>query len=84
MAKAGYKVHGAAMRVEPQLNESGTGIEDMHVIPFTITTGPAQGARRSVKVPHSVYSPATAKAAIEADVDQAHDVASLGEQSPRS
>lgn len=79
MAKAGYKVHGSAMTVEPQLNAAGNGIEDVHSIPYTITTGPAEGSRRTVKVPHSNYTVANVQAAIESDVNMAHDIASLGQ-----
>lgn len=79
MAKAGYRVHGKHLQKEPQLNEAGTGIEDVHVIPYTITTGPAAGNRRTVKVPHSEFTVDNVKAAIESDVDTAHDVASLSQ-----
>jgi hypothetical protein len=77
MAKAGYEVIGSGMTIEPRLNEAGTGIEDVHVVPYKITSGPAAGVKRTVKVPHSMYSTAAVKSAIETDVDTTHDVASL-------
>lgn len=82
MAKAQYRVHGDAMTVESQLNAAGTGIEDVHAIPVTIASGPAQGARITVKVPHSQYTVPNVKAAIDSHVDTAHDIASLGVQAP--
>lgn len=82
MAVAQYRVHGDAMTVEPQLNAAGTGIEDVHAIPYTIESGPAAGARRTVKVPHSKYTVNNVQAAIESDVATAHGIASLGNQAP--
>lgn len=79
MAKAGYRVIGNAITTETRLNAAGTNIEDHHVVPYEITSGPAKGVRRAVKVPHSSYTPAEVKMAIESDVDMTHDVASLGQ-----
>jgi hypothetical protein len=82
MAKAAYHVHGDGMTLEPQLNPSGTGIVDVHVVPYTIDSGPAKGHRGAVKVPHPQWSPESARAAIEADVDTHHDVASISQPAP--
>lgn len=79
MAKAAYHVIGNGMSTETRLNEAGTGIEDVHVVPYVIDSGPAQGARRTVKVPHSQYTVANVKAAVEDDLGTAHDVASLNQ-----
>lgn len=80
MAKAAYHVIGSGMSTETRLNEAGTGIEDVHVVPYQIDSGPAQGARRTVKVPHSQYTADNVKAAVEDDLGTAHDVASLRQQ----
>lgn len=77
MAKAAYHVVGSNFPIEPRLTDNGLGIEDHHVVPFVIDSGPAAGQRRHVKVPHSQWSAGAAKAMIEEDVDIAHDVASL-------
>lgn len=83
MANAAYRVHGGAIHTESQLNEAGTGIEDVHVVPFTIDSGPARGHRGQVKVPHSQWSPETASAALDDEVNRVHAVASLGTQTSR-
>jgi hypothetical protein len=80
MAKAGYRVHGKHISKQTQLNDAGTGIEDVHVVPFTITTGPAAGARLSVSVPHEDFMAGQTQGYIEAHVDATHDVASLGQK----
>lgn len=77
MAKASYQVLGQHMSTETRLNPAGTGIEDVHVVPYQINSGPAAGSVRSVKVPHSQYTPDNVKAAIEDDVNTAHDIASI-------
>jgi hypothetical protein len=82
MAKAAYHVVGDAMALEPRLNAAGTGIEDVHVVPYVIDSGPARGHRGAVKVPHPHWSPEAARAAVEADVDTHHDVASISQPAP--
>jgi hypothetical protein len=82
VAKAGYQVQGDGMTLEPQLNPSGTGIVDVHVVPYTITSGPAKGHRGAVKVPHPQWSVDAVKTAVEADVDTHHDVASISQPAP--
>lgn len=78
MALAAYHVIGNGMTIETQLNAAGTGIEDVHVIPYMIDSGPAQGSRRIVKVPSSMYNDQAVRQAIEADLDATHKIASLG------
>lgn len=77
MAQATYHVLGDSITTETRLNPAGTGIEDMHVVPYVIDSGPAKGSRRTLKFPTSMYNPASVKAAIEQDVDNTHNVASL-------
>lgn len=79
MALAAYHIIGNAMTIETQLNPAGTGIEDVHVIPYVIDSGPAQGSRRVVKVPVSQYTPAGVKLAVESDLDNTHQIAQLGQ-----
>ena len=79
MALAAYHVIGNGMSIETQLNAAGTGIEDVHVIPYMIDSGPAAGSRRTVKVPSSAYTPAAVKVAIEGDVNTTHQIAQLGQ-----
>ena len=78
-AAAGYRVHGDAIHTEARLNPAGTGIEDVHVVPYTITSGPAQGQQGTVKVPAAQFSPAAVKAAVEDRVNTMHAVAQLGQ-----
>jgi hypothetical protein len=80
MAQAAYHVIGSAMSMEPRLNEGGTGIEDVHVIPYQIDSGPAKGHRGQVKIPHSQFSVDTARQAVESEVDVHHQVAAIGAQ----
>lgn len=80
MAVAAYHVVGNAITTETQLNEAGTGIEDVHVIPYVIDSGPAAGTRRTVKVPVTRYTTANVKQAIESDLATTHEVASLGQR----
>ena len=77
MAQVAYHVIGNEITTDTRLNASGTGIEDVHVVPYQIDSGPAQGTRRIVKVPDAMYNPAGVQAAIEADADNTHGVASL-------
>ena len=78
MANAAYHVIGESMSTDTRLNQAGNNIEDVHVIPYQIDSGPAKGAVRHVKVPHgSQYTPENVKAAIEDDVNTAHAIASL-------
>lgn len=79
MAKAAYHVMGANITTETRLHPNGTGIQDVHVVPYKIESGPAKGVVRAVKVPHEEYTPAAVKTAIESDVDLTHDIASLGQ-----
>lgn len=77
MALAAYHVLGDAITTETQLNPSATGIQDVHVIPYVIDSGPAKGTQRSVKVTQQNYTRTGVQAAIEADLDATHQIASL-------
>lgn len=80
MAKAAYHVVGDGMKLDTRLNQAGTGLEDIHVVPYQIDSGPAAGITRHVKIPHSTWQNQGAnavQAAIEDDVNMAHDVASI-------
>lgn len=83
MAQAAYRVIGGAIHTESQLNEAGTGIEDVHVVPFTIDSGPAEGHKGQVKIPHSQWNAENAKAAVENEVNKVHAVASIGQTHAR-
>lgn len=82
MALAAYHVVGNGMTIETQLNAAGTGIEDVHVVPYVIDSGPARGQRRTVKVPQSEFTPDGVKLAVESDLNNAHLIAGLGQASP--
>lgn len=77
MASAAYHVIGSAMPIETRLNDSGTGIEDVHVVTYMIDSGPARGQKRTVKVPDANWNTGDVKAAIEGDLETAHGVAGL-------
>jgi hypothetical protein len=77
MAKAAYHVGKPPYQMEPRLNENGTGIEDVHVIPYVIDSGPAKGHKGQVKVPHAEFNVDTTRAMIEEQVDTHHDIAGL-------
>lgn len=79
MALAAYHVIGNGLTIETQLNAAGTGIEDVHVIPYMIDSGPAAGSRRIVKVPVAAFTPAGVKLAIETDLNTTHQIAQLGQ-----
>lgn len=79
MAQAAYHVTPPLPPVEPRLNENGTGIEDVHPVPYMIDSGPAKGTRGVVKVPHSQYTPENVKNAVEADVNAHHQVAAIAQ-----
>lgn len=81
MAKAAYHVGKPPYKLEPQLSESGTGIVDVHVIPYHIDSGPAKGHHGHVKIPHPEFTVETTRAAIESDVDMHHDIAGIGQPS---
>jgi hypothetical protein len=83
MVPAQYKILGDGITVEPQLNSSGTGIIDLHVIPYEILSGPAAGTRRTVKVTAPNYTAAQVKQAVEADLTATHQIASLGNPPPQ-
>lgn len=80
MVNAAYHVHGDAIHTETQLNQSGTGIEDVHVVPFTIDSGPSEGHHGQVKVPHSKWTPENARAAVETEVDRVHAIGSMSKK----
>lgn len=80
MAVAAYHVDGAGISTETQLNAAGNSIEDVHVVPYVIDSGPAKGLRRVVKVPAAAFNTDGVKAAIEADVASTHSIASLSQQ----
>lgn len=77
MAMAAYHVGSPPYRVEPQLAENGTGITDVHVIPYVIDSGPAKGHQGTVKIPHASFTVDTVKQAVESDVDVHHQVAGI-------
>lgn len=79
MAKAGYRVIGANITTETRLHPNGTGIQDVHVVPYRIESGPAKGVIRSVKVPTEEFNADNVKLAIEDDVNKTHDIASIGQ-----
>ena len=79
MALAAYHVLGDAISTETQLNPAGTGIQDVHVIPYMIDSGPAKGTTRSVKVTPQNYTTDGVKQAIEADLNVTHQIASLNQ-----
>jgi hypothetical protein len=79
MALASYQVYGAQIRQETRLNDAGTGIEDVHVIPYTITSGPAQGHRGVIRLPESQFTPDQVKAALEDAVNRIHQISALGQ-----
>lgn len=80
-AMAAYHVIQGAITTETQLNPAGTGIVDVHVIPYEIDSGPARGNRRTVKVTQADWSREGVQKAIEADLAVTHSVASLGQGS---
>lgn len=82
MAKAAYHVGDPPFTVEPMLKANGTGIEDVHVIPYVIDSGPAKGHTGTVKVPHAQFTVVNTQAAIETAVDQHHDIAGIRTAGP--
>lgn len=80
MAQAAYHVIGTGMSMEPRLNDTGTGIEDVHVVPYQIDSGPAKGHKGTVKIPHAQFTADQVRGAVEADVDMHHQVASLAQR----
>lgn len=79
MAAAAYHVVGSSFAIETRLNDAGTGIEDVHVIPYVIDSGPARGQRRTVKVTDGDYTLEGVRAAIESDLNNTHQIAGLGQ-----
>lgn len=78
MASVAYHVDAASITTETRLNGAGTGIEDVHVIPYIIDAGPARGLRRVVKVPENQFTTEGVKAAIEQDLATVHAIAGIG------
>ena len=77
MANATWHVNGSDIVQQTTLAKGGTGIKDVYVVPYTIDSGPAAGHEGTVTIDATAYNPATVKAAIEAQVNAVHDVASL-------
>jgi hypothetical protein len=77
MVMAAYHVGRPPYPLEPRLSESGTGIEDVHVIPYHIDSGPAKGHKGTVKIPHADFTVDNVRSAIETDVDMHHQIAAI-------
>jgi hypothetical protein len=72
-----YKVLSQAQSV--QINPAGTGFENVWEITYKVTTGPASGTVASVTVPAEDHNADAVGAAIEAQIENAHGIASLGQ-----
>lgn len=60
-----------------ELTPGGSGFQTVWEVTATITAGPAQGQSLRVRIPEAMYSAETVRAAIQAAVDRANEVAAL-------
>ena len=77
MANATWHVNGADITQSTTLARGGTGIKDVYVVPYTIDSGPAAGHEGTVTIDATAYNPENVKAAINAQVNATHDIATL-------
>lgn len=60
-----------------ELTPGGSGFQTVWEVTYTITSGPAQGQSGRVRIPEVMYSAETVKAAIDAAVARANEIAAL-------
>lgn len=77
MGLPAYHVLGDKISADTRLADAGLGIEDVHVIPYMIDSGPAQGSKRTVRVTDNQFTEQGVRQAIEMDLANAHAVASI-------
>jgi hypothetical protein len=74
---AAWHVLGDEITQSTTLKKGGGGIADVYTVPYQIDTGPAAGHSGSVTLPATAFNPANVKAAVQAQVDAVHTVASV-------
>ena len=73
-----WHVLGPQIREETQLAEHGTGMAQVHVVPYMIDSGAAKGHVGVLKVAPRDYYPEFVKDAIDEAVGNTHGIATLG------
>lgn len=72
-----WHVVPGGQRLTTQLTQAGTGFMDVWEVTYMIDDGPAAGSTGQVRVPATQYNAEVVKAAINAQVQHLHNVASL-------
>lgn len=80
MANSGdvqWHVVQGGQRLTTQLTPAGNGFTDVWEVTYQIDSGPGTGTTGQVRVPAAQYNAETVKAAINAQVQHLHSIASL-------
>jgi len=63
-------------QLQTEISDSGTGFTKAWEVPYTVTSGPAQGTKGAVRVPADQYSADAVHTLIRQAVDVHHEVMS--------
>lgn len=72
-----WHVVGDQITEETTLSTHGTGMTQVHVVPYVIDSGPSRGSRGAVKVEPHDFTPARVEELINDAVGAKHAVADL-------
>ena len=73
-----WRVNGDQIKTETTLAPGMSGLQQVHVIPYTILTGPARGLVREVRVAPADFTPGNVQEAIVEDLSTVHGITQLG------
>jgi hypothetical protein len=76
-----YHVIGEQIREEPMLLPGNGGVQQVHVIPYRIDSGPAQGHTGEVRVVPEDYTPDSVRQAIEDKIATTNLIGGLAKSS---
>jgi hypothetical protein len=71
-----WEVTGAG-REETTLNPDGTGIQQVMIVPYKVTSGPARGHHSAVRVTPDEYTPERVREKIDADAAAHHLISGM-------
>ena len=77
MANVSWTVQPHLSRTTTRLLPGGAGLEDVHEVTYKITSGPATGTHRTVRVPNELYDAKHVRAMIQTDADNHSEVSGL-------
>jgi hypothetical protein len=73
-----FSIDPAQVREEPVLLPGNAGLAQVHVVPFTITSGPGRGHSGEVRVPFEQFTPDEVDRLVRARIASVEGIAGLG------